>query len=1784
MVLEKEQQNTSAKEHQGKELQETLRKLLSIGRRVITPEWSFHAEDWVTCLSAADIDDDGDIEIIAGSRDGYVRALNRQGVPRWETPIGSWITSLAILDQDLGEYQRSIPSGPLPYVEDKPQPRIILGTRTGQVYALDRHGDLIEWENVPEQTSSGQAIHQVAVHCKHPHEVVVGGEDHYVRLLDLSTGEELGNCQLGNRVFGVCIADVDGDNKEEILALCADKSIRILDSQRISQSSVELKERGKIKLRYRSYALAVAETVQETGIASNKPENFATQKRSFFIFSSDNGKDLRRWECQLDKSQLTFTKTKLPRGPHQQTLQSRVLTVYTADVNNDGKLEVLVGAADHFLYIFDLQGQLLWKQDFGHNIYSICACDYDDDGMAEIILGLGDNNIRALKIELNPERFELGHSSISSANGQVHDTQPSLYLQMLEIDEQLRRLNMKGLSTTSGDVLTELANNLGLLRDEEPKQRQKEFDAAKLKLNFNGHEEALAIFTRLKEQQVQHYWDAPLTKLGHIRDLGFGDVKGDPTDEIIVGTDEGELIALNINKVKTELWTPRIKTGSSVVSLSTNNPHASKDYETTLAVLEDGRISYINNDGQHIALPEHLLEEGDCVISLYVKTSSTTGVHQTEYIALGLQNQRICLYDAIQQRRRALIPTDQNVTMLYVGDVRSPQQLGILAATAGHAVVLYVQDEQDSTRYRECWRFQTEDRIRGLCAADIDGDGDIEIVIGSEDRNLYVLNHNGELKWRYFMPDAIFSVDVCDINHDGQAEILAGIDDGFVHILTSQGDPFLLIPVGDRVRVVRAKDLHPTNPQSTQDKYLWDGMVEIAVATDDRLMLFQYLSPDDIQSQIDRSWFLVRNNLDLLDLLYSYSDYRNKQSNEYVRAFALHRLAGQRLHSNPEEDFRHLRTAITKDPSSIVSQALAKAIVNLFYTSTSERETFHARQLLLQLSRKPHRQTRIAIVNVLDKLAKVDKRLAFDYLVGFQGNEDLWLRRMVIRQLYNLVSIDPKSVFSLLMNSVQQDKDLWIRQETGRSLACYFDYCLRRASHQSIPSDISADLTPSQSKMLLQAVHELLNKGIDVAITRQIAISAKEPVVKKLFASYVQFQESISTRLTESPLDNSLERLREEANFRKFQEQKKGYQRDLTTFITVLHSATQMMPLVEDMLVVYQELLNVLSVTSISDIELLERETQSEEMHAFRHFQNIDATLNRMPEVIDEVKRYRKRHALADKAATLLKAINLLMDIRLEYIAGQPNQQKLLPEDALFRIALQQWYALLQQELRTLSGPAKLSIELIPNQVQHDEIVELSFKLANRGKSAADALRISIPEDSADYEVVGSAERMLEQVSTLDTKTVSFTLKPLVENFRLHTQVIYNDAEKRDHVLRLGHSINLKPSRSEFKEIANPYHGGTPTSNSRMFYGRGEDLDSLDIALRSTTATANRIILLIGQRRSGKTSLIYQLEHRLQSHVAVRIDLQSFAMSNDAAELFSKFALKIRESMLTRGFSPPSVDELNFRENPTQTFDHYLELSVQKLGGLRLILLIDEFEVFNQLIEQKRLDQNFLHYLRSLMQHRLGVNFLLAGAPRVLLIDLNNRSALLNIAQKHHLTRLKDEEATKLITEPVQNLTYDPSALELIHQLTGDQPYLIHLLCEELIRFCNKSHKNYANANDVNKIIETVLERGDNYFGMIWNLATTLEERLVFAFLAREEQSKIFSLADLKRAFSDANYPYNAESVRQALNHLKEEEIIEGDNDGQLFSIPIDLTCRWLRQHTTVDRIIRGDEFKTGES
>jgi hypothetical protein len=101
------------------------------------------------------------------------------------------------------------------------------------------------------------------------------------------------------------------------------------------------------------------------------------------------------------------------------------------------------------------------------------------------------------------------------------------------------------------------------------------------------------------------------------------------------------------------------------------------------------------------------------------------------------------------------------------------------------SVVAFGQDRQNN-RLVQLWKYDTTDAYgsgtpsgnwSSPTVGDVNNDGAMEIVFGSWDRNIYMLDHNGNRLWYYHVADSIWSTAaLADLNHDGYLEIIIGTD------------------------------------------------------------------------------------------------------------------------------------------------------------------------------------------------------------------------------------------------------------------------------------------------------------------------------------------------------------------------------------------------------------------------------------------------------------------------------------------------------------------------------------------------------------------------------------------------------------------------------------------------------------------------------------------------------------------------------------------------------------------------------------------------------------------------------------------------------------------------------------------------------------------------------------------------------------------------------------------------------------------------------------------------
>ncbi|MCK5897477.1 MAG: ATP-binding protein, partial [Methylococcales bacterium] len=277
---------------------------------------------------------------------------------------------------------------------------------------------------------------------------------------------------------------------------------------------------------------------------------------------------------------------------------------------------------------------------------------------------------------------------------------------------------------------------------------------------------------------------------------------------------------------------------------------------------------------------------------------------------------------------------------------------------------------------------------------------------------------------------------------------------------------------------------------------------------------------------------------------------------------------------------------------------------------------------------------------------------------------------------------------------------------------------------------------------------------------------------------------------------------------------------------------------------------------------------------------------------------------------------------------------------------------------------------------------------------------------------------------------------------------------------------------------ANIYVAGDvlkPENKSVIFLGR-ESLKA-QFAHKVLSAQQMPMFLIQGQRRTGKTSLLYFLESLLGGRFQVVYqDLQNGETSSIDTWL-DNLALKISQKL---EIEPPDsfVDE-HWQKNWLNMQRWLIQIS-QNVKG-KLILAFDEYEWLHTKVLSKDPEQggNLLAAMRSFSQQQNKIVFLFVGVA--LFSELKNPhwNHFFVQAQRFQVDYLTQEDAFKLITEPV-NLIYANGLPQQIFNQTQGHPCLLQELCGEIVNSANKNHSKNIEQTQLDQVINKIICDRDN--------------------------------------------------------------------------------------------------------
>lgn len=318
----------------------------------------------------------------------------------------------------------------------------------------------------------------------------------------------------------------------------------------------------------------------------------------------------------------------------------------------------------------------------------------------------------------------------------------------------------------------------------------------------------------------------------------------------------------------------------------------------------------------------------------------------------------------------------------------------------------------------------------------------------------------------------------------------------------------------------------------------------------------------------------------------------------------------------------------------------------------------------------------------------------------------------------------------------------------------------------------------------------------------------------------------------------------------------------------------------------------------------------------------------------------------------------------------------------------------------------------------------------------------------------------------------------------------------------------LKEQAQQSTEICQVYIAGNsldPETAKNRFKGRIDIFREIETLALSEQPP---VLLLYGGRRTGKTSALKYLPYRIGSDIVpLLVDLQGAASATTLKGLAENLAKQIIEAArrLPRKVFLPNPDADKLAEDPFPALQTWLTEIERSNRGQRFLLCLDEYERLDEVVKATN-SRAPLNFIRNLLQHHQKWILLFSGSRELSELEDYWSDYLIN-TRALRMTYLQESEARDLILNPVENFTniYEPTAVDAIIRLTRCQPFLVQLVCYELVESLNGDiRRNQGNADtvkataqNVEEIIPQVLEVGVQYFRELWRSLAESDRNLL---------------------------------------------------------------------------------------
>jgi GTP pyrophosphokinase len=280
---------------------------------------------------------------------------------------------------------------------------------------------------------------------------------------------------------------------------------------------------------------------------------------------------------------------------------------------------------------------------------------------------------------------------------------------------------------------------------------------------------------------------------------------------------------------------------------------------------------------------------------------------------------------------------------------------------------------------------------------------------------------------------------------------------------------------------------------------------------------------------------------------------------------------------------------------------------------------------------------------------------------------------------------------------------------------------------------------------------------------------------------------------------------------------------------------------------------------------------------------------------------------------------------------------------------------------------------------------------------------------------------------------------------------------------------------------ANPYTHGH-IQDREMFFGRQQEIRRVVDHLNQN----HRFIVLHGHKRIGKTSLMHHLAQHVLPNACdvIPVTLDIHGIAPFSAEDFALALVEAAAEVLRAGRYKvnPTLLRRRSRKWPLSVAVHWVAQVEKELNGKRLCFLIDEFTSTEEAYRKGYIDDSFFQQLQHIVDNG-ELTLILCIHDTVLRDPYSKLQPLTTRAEMVRVEELEQHDADALIRQPMSRFyTLDPAVIEEIHRLTHGHPYIVHVLCHQLMSHAAHLETTQITLKHLASIADRLMRSIHHYF------------------------------------------------------------------------------------------------------